>query len=124
MASILISDDEPAIRKLLSVMFTDAGHIVYQASNGLEAIKVLEEKKVDVLIIDIVMPEKGGIETIMQVRDGHPDLELIIISGRVSIDNDAFQNLVKQYRVHKVFDKPFMREDIFECVRLLLEKNL
>jgi DNA-binding NtrC family response regulator len=121
MASILISDDEPAIRKLLSTMFSEAGHIVHQASNGIETLKILDSKKVDVLIIDVVMPEKGGIETIMQVRDKYPDLELIIISGRVSIDNDAFQNLVKQYRVHRVFDKPFKREAVFSCVRDLLE---
>lgn len=119
MASILITDDEPAIRKLLTVMFKDAGYVVYQASNGVEAMRVLETKKVDIMIIDIVMPEKGGIETIMQVREKHPDLDLIVVSGKVSIENDAFQNLIKQYKVFRVFDKPFEKEDIFDAVEEL-----
>jgi DNA-binding NtrC family response regulator len=119
MASILITDDEPSIRKLLGVMLKDAGHIVYQASNGVEAMRILDAKKIDIMIIDIVMPEKGGIETIMQVRENHPDLDLIVVSGKVSIENDAFQNLIKQYRVYKVFDKPFEKEDIFSAVEEL-----
>jgi DNA-binding response OmpR family regulator len=116
MAAILIVDDEPAIRKLLAVMFQEQGHAVYQASNGVEAINVLASKTIELMIIDIVMPEQGGIETIMKARENNDSLKIIVISGRVSVDNDAFQNLVKQYKVDRVFDKPFDKDVIYTTV--------
>lgn len=109
-------DDEPAIRKLLAVMFQDKKHAVYQASNGVEALDILESKAIELMIIDIVMPEQGGIETIMKAREENTDLKIIVISGRVSIDNDAFQNLIKQYKVNHVFDKPFNKDEIYKTV--------
>lgn len=121
MAAILIVDDEPAIRKLLAIMLQEQGHAVYQAANGLEALDTLESKSIHLMIIDIVMPEQGGIETIMKAREKSDDLKIIVISGRVSIDNDAFQNLVKQYKVDRVFDKPFDKDVINQAVLDLLD---
>ena len=122
MAAILIVDDEPAIRKLLAVMLQGQSHAVYQASNGVEALKVLESKSVDLMIIDIIMPEQGGIETIMKAREKNQDLKIVVISGRVSVDNDAFQNLIKQYKVDRVFDKPFDKNVVNHAVMELLEE--
>jgi len=121
MAAILIVDDEPEIRKLLTTMFQDHGHAVYQAATGIEAIDTLESKPIDLMIIDIVMPEQGGIETIMEARESNHDLKIIVISGRVYVDNDAFQNLIKQYHVDRVFDKPFDRNEIFSAVTELID---
>ncbi len=120
MAAILIVDDEPAIRKLLAMMLQDQGTAVYQAANGLEALDILETKSIELMIVDIVMPEKGGIETIMKAREKNENLKIIVISGRVSIENDAFQNLVKQYKVDRVFDKPFDKAVIHKAVQELL----
>jgi len=81
MAKILVVDDERVIRMLLQEILSSAGHSVNHAATGDEAVESVHENKPDILITDIFMPEKSGLELIMEIRRHYPDLKIIAISG-------------------------------------------
>ncbi|MBA3522111.1 MAG: response regulator [Gemmatimonadales bacterium] len=81
MAEILIVDDELQIRRPLRILLERAGHRVREAQDGQEAIRMWRERPGDLVITDIHMPEKDGIETILELRALTPGLRIIAISG-------------------------------------------
>lgn len=85
--NLLVVDDEVEIQQMLSRHFTYLGYSVDTASNGKEALKILENKKFDILISDIMMPEMDGVELLRQVRDQYPMIRPIMITGYVNLDN-------------------------------------
>lgn len=85
--TLLIVDDEEEIREMLSRHFRYLGFEVDLASNGREALAKLANKKVDILISDIMMPEMNGVELLRQVRTDYPMLRPIMITGHVTLDN-------------------------------------
>ncbi|MEI9977227.1 MAG: response regulator [Ignavibacteriota bacterium] len=80
-ARILVVDDEESVRSLLRNMLTEAGHEVLEASNGREATERLRAEAVDLMVTDLVMPEREGIETIMELHRTRPELGIIAMSG-------------------------------------------
>ncbi len=81
MAKILVLDDEPSILLMIKKMLEKAGHEVEIALNGKEGMKLFEKNRPDLLITDIIMPEKEGLETIFELRKSCPELKIIAISG-------------------------------------------
>ena len=81
MARILIIDDEPNMRSMLRRMLHKAGHQVSEAGDGAEGIDSYERDPPDLVITDILMPKKEGIETIIALHRADPDLPVIAISG-------------------------------------------
>jgi len=87
---VLIVDDEPLITKILAQSLLQADYTVYQSSSGQEALKVLENESIDVLITDIIMPGIDGIELANRVSKKYPDIRMIAITG-VDDTNNAIQ---------------------------------
>ena len=81
MARILIIDDEEKFRKMLRQMLERAGHEVVEAPDGKEGVKLYREKLTDLIITDIFMPEKEGIQTIKELKRDFPEAKIIAISG-------------------------------------------
>ena len=81
MASILIIDDEEDIRDALQMVLERAGYEVRVASNGNEAIEMQREEPAQLVITDIIMPEKDGVNTIKEMRQESPGLRIIAMSG-------------------------------------------
>lgn len=79
--SILVVDDEENIRNLLSQILNPAGYDVLEAKDGKEAMRVVEEHSVDIVITDLAMPEQEGIETVRALRRSHPGVKIIAMSG-------------------------------------------
>ena len=77
----MIADDEAPIRQLLSDFLGGLGYETAEASNGLEAVARLHDVNPAVVILDLVMPEQEGIETIRQIRKTHPEIKIIAVSG-------------------------------------------
>ncbi|HEX4958944.1 MAG TPA: sigma-54 dependent transcriptional regulator [Lacibacter sp.] len=86
MSSILIVDDEKAIRKTLTEILTYEGYKIDDAENGEEALKKLKEKSYDVVLCDIKMPKVDGLEFLEKSRDINPDIPVIMISGHGTIE--------------------------------------
>jgi CheY-like chemotaxis protein len=77
LATILVVDDDDAVRMMLSEMLETASHDVLTAENGIQALNCLRKQVPDVVILDIIMPEKEGFETIVAIRHDYPNLKII-----------------------------------------------
>jgi DNA-binding NtrC family response regulator len=86
MTKILIVDDEELIRETLSEILKDEGYETVVAQDGEEAIAYIQKNKYDVLLCDIKMPKKDGIEVLMASLDKYPEVPVILISGHATVD--------------------------------------
>ncbi|MBU4232303.1 MAG: response regulator [Proteobacteria bacterium] len=78
MKKILVADDEMSIRLLYSEELKEEGYEVYQAANGREALDIVDKIPLDLVILDIKMPEMDGIEALRQIKEKRPDLPVIL----------------------------------------------
>ncbi len=113
---ILIIDDDPSVRSVIRRTMQRAGYVTEEASHGKEALRTIEEKEIDLAIVDIIMPEKGGIETLMEIKKKHPNIKTIVISGKVDTHADSFRTLVTQFGSTKILEKPFEMDELKEAV--------
>ena len=126
MASILIIDDEEDIRDALQMVLESAGHDVKVASNGNEGVELQRKTPADLIITDIIMPEKDGVTTIKEIREEFPGIRIIAISGGggvqpveyvpEAITTTAYLAAAKDAGADRVFTKPFEREDLIQAV--------
>ncbi len=78
MKKILVADDEMSIRLLYSEELKEEGYEVYLASNGKEALEIVEKVPLDLVILDIKMPEMDGIEALRQIKERRPNLPVLL----------------------------------------------
>jgi CheY-like chemotaxis protein len=123
MAKILVFDDEPSILLMIKKMLEKAGHEVDIALNGREGMELLEKNKPDLVITDIIMPEKEGLETIMTLRKRYPEIKIIAISGGGRIGPEGYLPSAKHLGADMVFQKPLVQKEFMEAVALLLNKT-
>ncbi len=116
MARILIIDDEDELRSMLRQMLEQAGHEVAEAVNGAEGIELYERDTHDLIITDIIMPEKEGVETIIALRRADPDLPIIAISGGGRLEATDFLTMTKKLGARRTLSKPFRRDQLLEAV--------
>lgn len=123
MARILIIDDEPSVRELLLTMLMEEGHEVVEAADGKAGLRLLQERPVDLVITDLIMPEKEGIETIMDLRRDFPDVKIIAMSGGGIIQAQDYLGMAQGMGAHRVFEKPFGVGAMLTAVRELLHPD-
>ncbi len=121
MGKILVIDDEPYILLMIKKMLEQNGHSVDLASNGKEGLELLENNLFDILITDIVMPEKEGLETILEVRQKYPGLKIIAISGGGRLDSNEYLEPARHFGAKKIIKKPFQKSELLSAVNDLLE---
>jgi len=120
MANVLVVDDDDNLRKIIQIFLEADGHDVYEAADGVIALRFLQEGPVDVVITDIFMPHQDGIGTIMEIREKYPSIRIIAISGggrRADID---FLELAEYVGASNIFKKPFEMQALREKVQELL----
>ena len=120
MAQILVIDDDPQIGRLLEKVLSRAGHEVVIALNGREGLQLFREGTFDLLITDLIMPEKEGLETIMELRRDYPDSNIIAMSGGGRIGPDSYLKMANTLGAKKTLTKPFGREDLLSAVNDLV----
>ena len=123
MAKIFVFDDEISILLMLKKMLEKDGHEVETALNGKEGIDLFEKGKPDLLITDIIMPEKEGLETIFTIRKKYPDLKIIAISGGGRIGPDEYLPVAKLLGASVVFHKPLIPKEFMQTVSALLNEK-
>ncbi len=116
MARILVIDDEDELRSMLRQMLEHAGHEVAEAVNGAAGIEIYERDAPDLIITDIIMPEKEGVETIIALRRADPALPIIAISGGGRLDATDFLTMAKKLGARRTLTKPFRRDQLLEAV--------
>ena len=132
MGCILIIDDEEDIRDALRMVMEHAGHKVNTGSNGQEAIEMQREEPADLIITDIIMPERDGVSAIREIRQQFPGVRIIAISGGggaepvaykpEAITTTAYLAAAKTAGADRIFTKPFERKDLLQAVNELLTK--
>lgn len=122
MAKILVLDDEPSILLMIKKMLEKAGHEVDIALNGKEGMKLFEKNKPDMVITDIIMPEKEGLETIFELRRQYPALRIIAISGGGRISPDGYLPGARLLGADMIFQKPLVQKEFLNAVEELLNK--
>ncbi len=120
MACILLIDDEASVRSTLGKYLTHAGHEVVEASDGKQAMELLEESPVDLVIADLYMPEMDGIEFTSRLGQQQPDVKIIAISGGGYLDKHKVLEMARNLGVARTLAKPFTREDLLAAVREVL----
>ncbi len=121
MSQILVLDDDADIRSLLRDLLERAGYEVMEAENGKIGLKLLGENGADLVITDLIMPEKEGIETIRELRRDFSDVKIIGISGGGAIGPETYLQMAKRMGAHQVFEKPFKLKEMSEAIRELLD---
>ncbi len=115
--TVLIVDDDANIRQLLRATFEDAGYRVLEAQDGRGALDKVARHSVKLVVTDLVMPEKDGVETIRALRQTHPDVKILAISGAVG---GSYLKIAGHLGADAVVPKPFRREQVLEAVEQLL----
>ena len=124
MQRILIIDDNQQIQLMLKETLEDEGYEVRVTSNGKEGMHCWHKEPFDLVITDLLMPEKEGLETIMELRRESPTTKIIAISGGLrtnGIDVLDQLGLAKRLGANRIFRKPVSLPDFLKAVEELLE---
>jgi CheY-like chemotaxis protein len=116
MANILLIDDEPLVCEALQLTLERAGHAVSTASNGQEGLDQWQGAKFDLVITDILMPEKEGIELIHELRQIDPAVRIIAVTGGARVQNIDLVGLAKRHGADFAFAKPIDRAKLIDAV--------
>jgi DNA-binding response OmpR family regulator len=122
MKRILLVDDNEPFRRGLGLTLERAGYEVQSAPDGAVALKLFREFPADLVITDLIMPEKEGLETIMDLRRLQPELKIIAMSGGGRIDPNDYLPIAKKLGAALTLSKPFSTGEILEAVAGLLAR--
>lgn len=114
---ILLVEDDDMVRRSLIALLSKAGHEVQATSNGLEASCQMRQSQFEVLITDIVMPDRDGLEVITEFHRTQPKARIIAASGggRV-VDGKMCLDLARHLGAHHVLSKPFSAAELFRAL--------
>src|SRR5262249_40408720 len=118
MARILIIDDEPVTRAMLQEMLQQAGHETVSAVNGAEGLKQYHDKPSDLVITDLFMPEKDGLEVIKELRMQFPAVAIIAMSGKAVAGK--MLSVAQALGAVEVLQKPFTSVELLSIVDKVL----
>jgi len=114
MAAILIIDDEEQVRRLFQVALAEAGYRVLTAESGPHGLRLLQHQEVDLMLVDIFMPETDGLDLIPRLRATRPTSKIIAMSGG-SWEWDYLDS-AKQLGANDTLKKPFSQQELLDVV--------
>jgi CheY-like chemotaxis protein len=117
MPAVLLLEDNAPYRALLTEILTLAGFAVHAAPDGRRVAEILAEKRIDLVITDVVMPERDGIETMTALRYSHPRLPVIAISGDLPLNLHLYLTIAEKLGASRVLAKPFKTEVLVAAAR-------
>ena len=123
MARILIIDDEPQIRSMLTLMLEREGYEVIEAPDGVAGIKEYRQNPVDLIITDLIMPNKDGIGMIIDLKKEFPDVKIIAMSGGGLNKPDGYLKGAKKLGAACTLTKPIDREEMLKVVKDTLKNS-
>lgn len=122
MARILVVDDDPSIRTACRAMLAHAGHEVACAEDGNQALRAFEAETFDLILMDIIMPDKEGLETIRQLRRSGARIPIIAMSGGGRAAGSSYLEVAMALGATRSLQKPFgvqrLVDAVAECLSL------
>ena len=120
MADILIIDDDPAVRSTVRKVLERAGHTIREAEDGDVGLRLFREEAPDLVITDLFMPDKDGIETIQELREHAPEAKILAMSGGASVEPEGPLSDAEVFGADASLAKPFSLDELQGKVDALL----
>ncbi len=117
--SILVVDDELLIRDLLYDFFNNQGWDISIAENGEKALEILNHKNIDLVLTDLKMPNMDGLDLTNHLKETHPEMPVIIMTGYPSVDSAV---LALRQKVADYIIKPFNINQLYKTIRLKIKE--
>jgi CheY-like chemotaxis protein len=121
MTHILLIDDDEQFRTMLRQLMERNGYEVTEASGGKEGIRLYRESPTDLVITDLIMPGKDGIETIQELKKEFPDIKVIAISGGGRLGPQDYLHLAKMLGARRTLTKPINLTELLKAIEEILE---
>ena len=123
MARILLTDDDESFRRMLRLTLVRMGHTVDEARDGAQAWTKFQAHPADLVIMDLIMPEKEGLETIRLFRKNRVTAKILAISGGGRVDARDMLAVAKQFGADAALSKPFSNDELLQALKQLLPKK-
>lgn len=123
MALVLVIDDDDLLRATIRRVLGHAGHAVVEAPDGEVGLKLHASHHPDMVISDIIMPTKEGIETIIELRRRDGGLPILAISGGGRIRKADYLEIARKLGATRVLEKPFVNAALLEAVEACLKEG-
>jgi len=124
MATILITDDDPTLRAIATELLAADGHRVLEAGDGDEALLILKTEAVDLLVLDMLMPNKDGLETILELRRRSTPIRILAISSGGSMDLESLLRTAMVFGADRLMSKPLRISTFASTVSEMLGQPL
>jgi DNA-binding NtrC family response regulator len=118
---ILIIDDDSAVRDTILAILESKGYSAVAAADGEHGLDLFRSERPDLVISDIIMPNKDGIETILAMHRERAETKIIAISGGGRLGNVDYLEIVKNFGACEVIAKPFDPDELIGCIGRCLE---
>lgn len=122
MARILVIDDDAAVRRAIRRHLESDGHEVAEARDGRAGMKLYRENPSDLVITDLFMPEKEGLETIRDLRRDFRDAKILVVTGAQPGGAFDFRAHATMLGAEAALSKPFTRDELLDTVREVLAR--
>ena len=122
MTRILIIDDEESILFLLREILQSAGHELHEASDGAVGLELFRQKRPELVITDIFMPEWDGLEVIRALKREYPTVKIIAMSGGGSSGALMYLKISQLLGADRILRKPFLRQELLSIIQELSEE--
>ena len=123
MAIILIVDDDPTVRLIAGELLRSDDHAIVEAEDGDEALRIVESMAVDLVVLDMLMPNKDGLETIIELRKRKPGIRILAISSGGRMEPGHLLRTAMVFGADECLDKPLRLETFARVVDSLLNRQ-
>jgi CheY-like chemotaxis protein len=117
--SIVLIDDDEYFRSYVFDLLSMRGYTVHEAHDGIEGVQYIRNNPVDIVVTDMIMPEREGIETIMEAKRLKPDIRIIAMSG--AMRNETYLQLAHSLGADVTLSKPFHKQDLFDAIERIMD---
>jgi CheY-like chemotaxis protein len=123
MARILVVDDDETVRTMLREALERGGHVVLEAANGDEGVRTYQRTACDLVILDLLMPDKEGLQTIRELRRDFPDIRIVAISGGAPASGVDYLQVARRLGARAALAKPFNLADLARAIDEALQSS-
>jgi len=121
--SILIIEDDIQFRNFIEEVLDDEGYTIFTADDGQQGIDLVEEQEPDLILTDLLMPEKDGVRVISEVKCKFPQIPIIAMSGGQSVFSPVFLEAAATLGAMKTLNKPFKDEELLEAIKSCINSD-
>jgi len=116
MATILVIDDDELVLEAVRIVLEGDEHTVSTAMDGIEGMRLVNQHPYDLVITDLIMPNKEGMGVLIDIKQSFPSLKVIVISGGGRISPESYLGDAKTLGADGTLAKPFSYRDLIACV--------